>query len=283
MAEDNHNSLDATDQVGEVSTKIQSALEERLADLKQLMETNPALSSAEAAHMEGHDVMVSIIASEPFQDAFPNHPPSDILAEPLGLNNLVDNIWDLRRKQERRYDPLLYLGDDMMHEVLLNVVNLWDIAESRSWGTDFIPRHYIGDPLVLTSVSRLWSQFITASSQLWSHLLIDTDGRDIMEYPQLFFLLLSRNRRLFIILHGSGDISDGVVMNLLRVGDRIDTLVYPPNVSHSTLAKFRFFLGTSHERLEHVCQWHKLEVQSPCNRGNMWITTPFRPPSKVYL
>ena len=197
-------------------------LEERLADLKQLMETNPALSSAEAAHMEGHDVMVSIIASEQvsisFPGRFPNHPPSDILAEPLGLNNLVDNIWDLRRKQERRYDPLLYLGDDMMHEVLLNVVNLWDIAESRSWGTEVIPRHYIGDPLVLTSVSRLWSQFITASSQLWSHLLIDTDGRNIMEYPQLFFLLLSRNRRLFIILHGSGDISDGVVMNFAASG-----------------------------------------------------------------
>jgi len=149
----------------------------------------------------------------------------------------------------------------MMHEVLLNVVNLWDIAESKAWGTRVIQRHYIGDPLVLTSVSRRWSQFITASSQLWPYLLIDTDGNDIMEYLQLFFLL-SRKRRLFIILHGSGDVCDGIVMNLLRVGDRIDTLVYPPNVSHSTLAKFRFYLGILHEQLEHVCPWHKLEVQS---------------------
>ena len=197
----------------------------------------------------------------PFQDAFPNHPPSNISAEPLGLNNLVDDIWDLRRKQERRFDPLFYLGDDVMHEVLLNVVNLWDIAESRAWGTEVISRHYISDPLVLMSVSWQWSRFITSSSQLWSYLFIDTDGKDIMEYLQLFFLL-SRNRRLFIILHGSGDVCDGIVMNLLRVGDRIDTLVYPPNTSHSTFAKFWFYLGTSQEQLERVCPWYKLEVQS---------------------
>ncbi len=146
-----------------------------------------------------------------------------------------------------------------MHEVLLYVVNLWDIAESRAWGTEVIPGPYISDPIVLMSVSRRWSQFITASSQLWSYLLIDTDGQDIMEYLQLFFLL-SRNRRLFIILHGSDDVCDGIVMNLLRVGDRIDTLVYPPNASRSTLAKFRFYLGTPQE--QPVCSWYKLEVGS---------------------
>ena len=54
----------ATDQVGEVSTNIQLVLEEGLADLKQLLETNPALSSTDAAHVEANEVTVSIIASE---------------------------------------------------------------------------------------------------------------------------------------------------------------------------------------------------------------------------
>jgi hypothetical protein len=197
----------------------------------------------------------------PFQDAFPNYPPSDTFAEPLGLNNLIDNVWNLRRKQERPFDPLLYLGDDMMHEILLYSVSLWDFAESRAWGTEIIPSNHMGDPLVLMNVSRRWSQFITSSPQLWSHMLIDTDDEDVLECLQLFFLL-SRNRRLFIVLHGSGDVSGRIVMDLLGVGDRIDTLVYPANVSRSTLARFQLYLNASHDQLEHVCRWHKLEVQS---------------------
>ena len=65
MANDNHSSRHPTDQVGEVSKKIQSALEDRLADLKQLLETNDlALSSAEVARVEAHEVTLSGIASE---------------------------------------------------------------------------------------------------------------------------------------------------------------------------------------------------------------------------
>ena len=65
MADDNHNSRHPTGQVGEVPIKNLSALEDRLADLKQLLETtNPALSSAEAAHEEAHEVTLSGIASE---------------------------------------------------------------------------------------------------------------------------------------------------------------------------------------------------------------------------
>ena len=65
MADDNHNSRHPIDQVGEVSKKNQSALEDRLADLKQLLETNNlALSSAEAVHVEAHEVTLSGIASE---------------------------------------------------------------------------------------------------------------------------------------------------------------------------------------------------------------------------
>ena len=149
----------------------------------------------------------------------------------------------------------------MTHEVLLYVVNLWDIAESRAWGAGIIPTNYVGGPLVLTSVSRRWSQFITSSPQFWSYLLIDADDSDVMEYLQLFFLL-SRNKRLFIIIHGSGDVRDDIVMGLLRVGDRIDTVLYRPNVSHSTLENFRRHLGASNSQLQHVCPWYKLEVQS---------------------
>jgi hypothetical protein len=197
----------------------------------------------------------------PFQGAFPNHPPSDTSADPPGLNDLTDNIWALRRKQERRFDPLLYLGDDLMHEVLLYSVSLWDIAESRTWGTEIIPRNHMGDPLVLMNVSRRWSQFITSSPQLWSFMLIDTGDKDVLEYLQLFFLL-SRNRRLFIVLHGNGSVCGRVVMDLLRAGDRISTLVYPPNVSRFTLARFQFYLDAPHDQLEHICRWYKLEVQS---------------------
>jgi hypothetical protein len=194
----------------------------------------------------------------PFQDAFPNHPPPDTLGEPLGLNNLIDTIWELRRKQERRFDPLPYLGDDVMHEVLLYVVSLWDLAESRAWGT---PRNYISDPLVLTNVSRQWSKFITSSPQLWSYLLIDTDDEDVLEYLQLF-LQLSCNRQLFIFLHGSAIVCDAIMVDLLEVGDRIGALVYPPNVSLSTLAMFQFYLGAAHDQLQQICQWYEVEAQS---------------------
>ena len=64
MADDNYNSRHPTAQVGEVSTKIQSALEDQLLGLKQLLETNLTLSSTEAAHAEANEVTVSIIASE---------------------------------------------------------------------------------------------------------------------------------------------------------------------------------------------------------------------------
>ena len=170
-----------------------------------------------------YDVRWSIISFPakrsqlPFQGAFPDHPPSTTIGEPLSLNNLIDNIWDLRRKQERRFDPLLNLGDDMMHEILRYVVSLWDIAESRAWGTEVIRRSDISDPRVLTSVSRRWSQFITSSPQLWSYLLIDTDDNDVMEYLQLVFLL-SRNTRLFIVFHGSGDVDDDIVNGLAASG-----------------------------------------------------------------
>jgi len=64
MTDEDQSTHPAIDQVGEVSPNIQLVLEERLADLKQLLETNPALSSTEAAHIEVHGVRVSIIASE---------------------------------------------------------------------------------------------------------------------------------------------------------------------------------------------------------------------------
>ena len=70
MADDNHNSRHPADQVGEVSTRIQSELEDRLADLKQLLETNPAISSTEVANVEAHEVTVSIIASEQVSISF---------------------------------------------------------------------------------------------------------------------------------------------------------------------------------------------------------------------
>ena len=145
-----------------------------------------------------------------------------------------------------------------MHSVLLHAVSLWDIAESRVWGADIIPRKHWSDPLVLMNVNRRWSQLITSSPLLWSHVLIDTDDDDVLDYLQLF-LLLSRNKRLFIVLHGSGSVYDDILVQLLQVGSRIDTLVYPPNVSRSTLARFRFYFGTSHED---IWRWSGLEVQS---------------------
>jgi len=64
MADDHRNAHRPTGQVGEVSVNIQLALEKRLADLKQILKTNPALSSAEAAYVEVCEVRVSIMAGE---------------------------------------------------------------------------------------------------------------------------------------------------------------------------------------------------------------------------
>ena len=164
------------------------------------------------------------------------------------------------RMVEHKFDPLLYLGHDVMRAVLLHVVNLWDIAESRIWGTEVIP-HNFGDPLVLIQVSRQWEALVFSCPELWSYVLIDTDHEDVIEHLKIF-ILLSHNSRLFIIVQGSSDVSDDIVMTLLQVGDRIDTLVYPPNASHSTRTNFGFNLGASQEQLGHVFPWYKLEVQS---------------------
>ena len=145
-----------------------------------------------------------------------------------------------------------------MYEVLLYVVSLWDIAESRAWEPVIIPRYHISSALVLINVSQQWCQFVISSSRLWSYLRIDIDDEDALEYLQLF-LHLSRNHRLFIVLHGRAVVCDDVVMDLLRVGNRIDGLVYEPDISRSTLAKFGFYLREPHSQLQ---PWYKLEVQS---------------------
>lgn len=78
MTDEHRNAHRATDQVGEVSPNIQPVLEERLADLKQRLETNPASSNTEAAQPEVYEVRVSNIASEqvsfPFLGCFPKSP-----------------------------------------------------------------------------------------------------------------------------------------------------------------------------------------------------------------
>ena len=160
-----------------------------------------------------------------------------------------------------------------MHDILLYAVSLWNIAESSVWETRVAPRGRPISPFVLTSVSRRWSQFITSSPQLWSYLLIDTDIDDALECLQLS-LLLSRNTRLFIVLRGNTVVCDAIVTDLLRMGNRIDTLVYPPNVSRSSLAKFQSGLtglGAARTQHEPICSWRKLEVQSvirPQHRTN---------------
>ena len=148
-----------------------------------------------------------------------------------------------------------------MHSVLLYAVSLWDLVESRAWGTEIIPRNYMGDPLVLLNVSRRWSRFITSSPQLWSYVLIDTDEEDVLEYLKLF-LQFSRNMKLLIVLHGSATLCGSIVVDLLQAGDRISALIYPPNVSRSTLARFQFYLSPSYDQLEDICRWHMLEAQS---------------------
>jgi len=76
MADDHRNAHRPTDQVGEVSMNIQLKLEKRLAELKQLLNTNPALSSAEAARVEEYEVRISIIAGEQVPISFPGCLPT---------------------------------------------------------------------------------------------------------------------------------------------------------------------------------------------------------------
>jgi len=251
----------STDQFGGASTNVLQALKERLADLKQLLEVNPTLSSSEVALISPYEVRVSNVSEHGLnyrlQKSFPNYTQYDTSS---GFNNLIDAIWDLRREEEQepRFDPLLYLGDDVMHIVVLYAVSLWDIAENRARETGIASRRQMISPFALTGVSRRWSQFIISSPQLWSYLLIDTDDDDALEYVQLS-LLLSRNTRLFIVLHGSTVLCDAIVIALLRASDHINALVYPPNVSRSTLAKFPPGLVAEHYP---TCPWHRLEMQS---------------------
>ena len=180
-----------------------------------------------------------------------------------------------------------------MHEVLLHVVNLWDIVECMAWGTENIPRNSISDPLVLMNVSRLWSQFVTSCPQLWSHLLIDTDNEDVLEHLQ-FFLQSSYNTPLFIVLHGSAAVGSGIVAELLKVGDRIDVLVYPPSVPRSTFAGLGFHLRVPHDLPQHIGRWYELEVQSsmrrrrymnsfPASIQSLWVDGLFLPSHLVTL
>ena len=64
------------------------------------------------------------------------------------------------------------------------------------------------------NVSRLWSQFITSYPRLWSHLLVNTDDEDVLEYLQLF-LQSSYNMQLLIVLHGSAAVGGGIMAELL--------------------------------------------------------------------
>ena len=70
MTDESRNTYPATDHVGEVSPNIQLVLEEQLADLKQLMETNPASSSTEAAQV-GVSILTSEQVSLSFLGCFP--------------------------------------------------------------------------------------------------------------------------------------------------------------------------------------------------------------------
>ena len=85
MADDHRNARRPTYQVGEASTDIQLVLDERLADLKQLLEMSPALLSTEVAHMEAHEVRVSIIASEQVLISFPGCLPKSYGTQYIGL------------------------------------------------------------------------------------------------------------------------------------------------------------------------------------------------------
>ena len=75
MADDHRNAHRPPDQDGEVSANIQLALENRLADLNQLLKTNPALLCTEAAHVEAYEVRISIIAREQVLISFPGRLP----------------------------------------------------------------------------------------------------------------------------------------------------------------------------------------------------------------
>ena len=288
MAGDHRNAHRPADQVGEVSMNSQLALEKRLTDLKQLLKTDLVLSSTEAAHVEAYEVRVSIIAGERVPISFPGClPKSSTIRYIRGTPQSQQPHRRYMGSSERRFDPLLYLGNDVMHRVLLFAVSLWDVAEGRARETEIIPKHYMGDPLMLVNVSRRWRQFVTSSPQLWSYVLIDTDTDDVLEYLQLF-LHLSRNTKLFVVLHGSAALCDTIFVDLLRVGDRIGALVYPPNISRSTLVSFRIYLGASHDQPEHACRWYELEVQSamqpqqclnhysfPTSIQSLWMGGPF--------
>ena len=80
---DDPNSYHPAHKLGEASANIQPALEERLVDLRnQLLEANPAFSSAEISLVGPCEVNVSIITSE-WSLNFPFRMLSQVIPHPI--------------------------------------------------------------------------------------------------------------------------------------------------------------------------------------------------------
>ena len=96
MADNHRNTRRPTNQAGEVSTNIQLALDKQLADLKQLLETSPALPSTEVAYIEAYEVRLSITTSKQVPISFPGCLPK------FSCNRYI--CFALRSQQPHRQD-----------------------------------------------------------------------------------------------------------------------------------------------------------------------------------
>ena len=151
----------------------------------------------------------------------------------------MDILW--KPHIAHRLDPAKYLPIEIVNLifsfVVHHVVELEPKDPFRSWGSttpdDLIARFRDG-PLILTSVSRDWSQIVVNYPPLWSTILIDQSEDNCLERIHLF-LDRSGKELLDIVLLKDVELTIHLKNLLMANVDRFKALV-----GHSTVAVFPF-------------------------------------------
>ena len=140
-------------------------------------------------------------------------------------NRIIKEIWDLRRQQEPRSDPMVVLPPELIHQIFMETVHWFDIKCGME-AFRHIPHSNADMALTLWSVSQKWRDFVLNDAPLWSQILIDTDNPDSSDRLQLY-LHLSQPRNLFIVLQGWKPASGILLEQLMEASHRISILVHP--------------------------------------------------------
>jgi hypothetical protein len=160
----------------------------------------------------------------------------------------IDQVWDLQRLKQPRFDPLHSLPAEVVHQIFVHVTS-W-LESIRPGFTKFHQSEADG-PLFLASVSRRWSEFVVADPLLWSQILVDTDEEEATDHLRLF-LHCSRATRLDVVLQGVGAASDTLLKLLAPHTHRINSLVTPYGKPLIAIEGLKPYLT--------IDPWHEIEL-----------------------